>query len=250
MIAERLGWPAATLGATLDRLTDDQSHDSPRYRCGKSGDRGVLAGNRQCHRPVRRGSLPLDEGDSRGQEEAGGVLTLADLGIDSTTVGLDAAWSKVRADDPASCPRRRAALSSMRTAPDRRLCVEFLTARQHTSERARLLMSEVLIVADQVDSSPSPAGAGASPWLAGSEGRSLWSSASPTRQWPRRSQSTAPREVLFATDPCAHRLSRRAEGRSTCADRGRCGRGRDPDQLHPGGEGRLRDGLRSNSSLA
>jgi electron transfer flavoprotein beta subunit len=70
MIAERLGWPAATLGATLsvseDRLTirrDTEPHG-----------RGTLARDRQRDRSVGRGPLPLDEGDSRGQEEAGGVL--------------------------------------------------------------------------------------------------------------------------------------------------------------------------------
>ena len=46
--------------------------------------------------------------------------TLADLGIDSAAVGLDAAWSKVVQTTPAR-PRSRVGSSSMKMAPDRRL---------------------------------------------------------------------------------------------------------------------------------
>ena len=46
--------------------------------------------------------------------------TLAELGIDATAVGLDAASSKVLQTTPRP-PRSRAASSSIKTAPDRRL---------------------------------------------------------------------------------------------------------------------------------
>ena len=65
MIAERLGWPAATLGATFS-VTDRPHHDSPRYRCGEPHDRGTPARDRERYRPIRRGPVPLDEGDSCG----------------------------------------------------------------------------------------------------------------------------------------------------------------------------------------
>ena len=50
--------------------------------------------------------------------------------------------------------------------------------------------------------------------------------------------------------PGPHGLSRRAESRSACADRRQCGHGRDPDQLHPPRERKLLDGSRSSSSPA
>ena len=51
MIAERLGWPAATLGATLS--VSEAPHHPPRYRCREPDDRGTPARDRQRYRSVR-----------------------------------------------------------------------------------------------------------------------------------------------------------------------------------------------------
>ena len=75
--------------------------------------------------------------------------TLADLGIDAAAVGLDAAWTKVVQTTPAPAEGGRAASSPTKTAPDRRLWSTSWPPAS-TSER-EALMSEVLVVAEQVD---------------------------------------------------------------------------------------------------
>ena len=100
MIAERLGWPAATLGATLE-LSGGQRPDPPRHRRGQSHRRGAAAGGGECHRPVRRGALSVDEGHSGGQEEAGRELGSVRSGRGpASSVGLDAAWTRVQETAP------------------------------------------------------------------------------------------------------------------------------------------------------
>ena len=47
-------------------------------------------------RPVRRGPLPVVQGDHGGEEEAAGDLRRsADLGVDADQVGLSVAWTEV-----------------------------------------------------------------------------------------------------------------------------------------------------------
>jgi len=89
MVAERLGWPAVTLGATLSvadgrvtiRRDDDLAIVSVTDQSGEArypSMRGILAAKKK---PVE-------------------TWTLADLGIDASAVGLDAAWSKVLRTSP------------------------------------------------------------------------------------------------------------------------------------------------------
>jgi len=116
MIAERLGWPAATLGATLSVADDDLTIRR---------DTDVASLTIQARLPAivsvtdqsGEARYPSMKGILAAKKKPVESWTLGDLGIDGTTVGLDAAWSKVVHTTPR--PPKEAS-SSMRTVPDRR----------------------------------------------------------------------------------------------------------------------------------
>jgi electron transfer flavoprotein beta subunit len=99
MIAERLSWPAATLGATLtvtdDSLTIRRDTDvaSLEIEASLPAIVSVTDQSGEARYPSMKGILAAKKKPVQS-------WTLADLGIDSTTVGLDAAWSKVRQTTP------------------------------------------------------------------------------------------------------------------------------------------------------
>ncbi|HEX3196170.1 MAG TPA: electron transfer flavoprotein subunit beta/FixA family protein [Propionibacteriaceae bacterium] len=99
MIAERLGWPAATLGATLsvadDHLTIRRDTDvaSLTIEAPLPAIVSVTDQSGEARYPSMKGILAAKKKPVES-------WTLADLGIDSTTVGLEASWSKVLQTTP------------------------------------------------------------------------------------------------------------------------------------------------------
>ena len=94
MIAERLSWPAATLGATLsvadDQVTIRRDDDvaSLTIEASLPAIVSVTDQSGEARYPSMRGILAAKKKPVES-------WTLADLGIEPTSVGLNAAWSKV-----------------------------------------------------------------------------------------------------------------------------------------------------------
>jgi electron transfer flavoprotein beta subunit len=99
MTAERLGWPAATLGATLsladDRVTIRRDDDVASYtiEAGLPAIVSVTDQSGEARYPSMKGILAA-------KKKPVETWTLADLGIEDASVGLDAAWSKVLQTTP------------------------------------------------------------------------------------------------------------------------------------------------------
>jgi electron transfer flavoprotein beta subunit len=99
MIAERLGWPAATLGATLsladDRVSIRRDDDVASFTIEVSLPAIVSVTDQsgEARYPSMKGILAA-------KKKPVEAWALADLGLDATSVGLDAAWSKVLQTTP------------------------------------------------------------------------------------------------------------------------------------------------------
>jgi electron transfer flavoprotein beta subunit len=99
MIAERLSWPAVTLGATLslvdDRVTIRRDDDVASYtiEAGLPAVVSVTDQSGEARYPSMKGILAA-------KKKPVETWTLSDLGIDAASVGLDAAWSKVLQTTP------------------------------------------------------------------------------------------------------------------------------------------------------
>ena len=94
MIAERLGWPAATLGATLsvadDHVTIRRDDDvaSSTIEANLPAIVSVTDQSGEARYPSMKGILAA-------KKKPVETLTLADLGMETAAVGLEAAWSNV-----------------------------------------------------------------------------------------------------------------------------------------------------------
>jgi electron transfer flavoprotein beta subunit len=94
MIAERLGWPAATLGATLEL-------DGDTVRIRRDGDLASLTIEARLPAVVSvtdqsgEARYPSMKGILAAKRKPVEVWTLGDLGIEPNSVGLAAAWTKV-----------------------------------------------------------------------------------------------------------------------------------------------------------
>ena len=99
MIAERLSWPAATLGATLsvadDQVTIRRDDDvaSLTIEASLPAIVSVTDQSGEARYPSMRGILAAKKKPVES-------WTLADLGIEPSSVGLNAAWSKVLQTSP------------------------------------------------------------------------------------------------------------------------------------------------------
>src|SRR5215211_9382284 len=99
MIAERLGWPAATLGATLsvaeDRVTirRDDDVESLTIEADLPAIVSVTDQSGEARYPSMKGILAA-------KKKPVETWTLSDVGIDAASVGLDAARSKVLQTTP------------------------------------------------------------------------------------------------------------------------------------------------------
>ena len=99
MVAERLGWPAATLGASLEvgdgsvTIRRDTDVASLTVQAALPAVVSVTDQSGEARYPSMKGILaakkkPVEEWD------------LADLGVDPASVGLDAAWTRVQETSP------------------------------------------------------------------------------------------------------------------------------------------------------
>jgi len=99
MIAERLNWPAATLGATLS-LADDQvtirRDDDVASLTIEASLPAIVSVTDQSG----EARYPSMKGILAAKKKPVEMWTLADLGIAEAAVGLDAAWSKVHQTTP------------------------------------------------------------------------------------------------------------------------------------------------------
>jgi electron transfer flavoprotein beta subunit len=99
MIAERLSWPAATLGATLSVADDqvsirrDDDVASLTIEASLPAIVSVTDQSGEARYPSMRGILAAKKKPVES-------WTLADLGIEPTSVGLNSAWSKVLQTSP------------------------------------------------------------------------------------------------------------------------------------------------------
>ncbi len=99
MIAERLGWPAATMGATLSlagrtvTIRRDTDTASLTVEADLPAVVSVTDQSGEARYPSMKGILAAKK---KPVEE----LTLSDLGIEEGSVGLDAAWTKVAQTAP------------------------------------------------------------------------------------------------------------------------------------------------------
>ena len=129
MVAERLGWPAATLGASLEigdgsvTIRRDTDVASLTVQAALPAVVSVTDQSGEARYPSMKGILaakkkPVEEWD------------LSDLGVDPASVGLDAAWTRVQETSP------RPPKEAGRQVPDEdgagaTALVEFLTAGKY-----------------------------------------------------------------------------------------------------------------------
>jgi electron transfer flavoprotein beta subunit len=99
MIAERLGWPAATLGATLS-LADDQVTIRRDDDVASSTIEADLPAIVSVTDQSGEARYPSMKGILAAKKKPVETWTLADLGLDAASVGLAAAWSKVLQTNP------------------------------------------------------------------------------------------------------------------------------------------------------
>ena len=129
MIAERLGWPAATLGATLsvveDRLTIRRDTDvaSLMIEAPLPAIVSVTDQSGEARYPSMKGILAAKKKPVES-------WTLADLGIDATAVGLEAARSKVLQTTPRP-PKEPGRVVVDEDGAGSSALVEFLTAGKY-----------------------------------------------------------------------------------------------------------------------
>jgi electron transfer flavoprotein beta subunit len=129
MIAERLGWPAVTLGATLslveDRLTIRRDTDvaSLMIEAPLPAIVSVTDQSGEARYPSMKGILAAKKKPVES-------WTLADLGVDATAVGLEAAWSKVLQTTPRP-PKEPGRVIVDEDGAGSSALVEFLTAGKY-----------------------------------------------------------------------------------------------------------------------
>lgn len=99
MVAERLGWPAATLGATLEvsdgrvRIRRDTDVASLTIEASLPAVVSVTDQSGEARYPSMKGILAAKKKPVENWD-------LGDLGVDPSSVGLDAAWTRVQETSP------------------------------------------------------------------------------------------------------------------------------------------------------
>jgi electron transfer flavoprotein beta subunit len=99
MVAERLGWPAATMGATLslEGRTVTVRRDTDVASLTVQADLPAVVSVTDQSGEAR---YPSMKGILAAKKKPVEQLSLSDLGIDPAEVGLDAAWTKVQQTAP------------------------------------------------------------------------------------------------------------------------------------------------------
>jgi electron transfer flavoprotein beta subunit len=129
MIAERLGWPAATLGATLEldgrsvTIRRDTDTASLTVQADLPAVVSVTDQSGEARYPSMKGILAAKK---KPVEE----LTLDDLGIEAAEVGLDAAWTKVEQTTPRP-PKEAGKVVTDEDGSGAAALVEFLSAGKY-----------------------------------------------------------------------------------------------------------------------
>src|SRR5918997_4999286 len=129
MIAERLGWPAATLAASLS-VTDGT------VTIRRDGDLASLTVQADLPAVVSmtdqsgEARYPSMKGILAAKKKPVETLTLADLGVDPATVGLDAAACRVLRADPRP-PREAGRVVSDEDGAGAAALVDFLAAGKY-----------------------------------------------------------------------------------------------------------------------
>ena len=130
MIAERLGWPAATLGATLE-VADGTA------TIRRDGDVASLTVEADLPAVVSvtdqsgEARYPSMKGILAAKKKPVETWTLADLGIDAGVGRSGCGLDQGARDRPRGRPRRRDRSSPTRTAPGATALVEFLAAGKY-----------------------------------------------------------------------------------------------------------------------
>jgi electron transfer flavoprotein beta subunit len=129
MVAERLGWPAATFGATLELTTSG-------VRIRRDGDTATLV----VEAPLPAVVSVTDQSGEARYPSMRGILaakkkpvetwSLADLGVDPAGVGLTAAWTTVLDAQPRP-PKQAGQVVTDEDGSGSAALVEFLTAGKY-----------------------------------------------------------------------------------------------------------------------
>jgi electron transfer flavoprotein beta subunit len=129
MIAERLEWPAATLGATLelDERTVTIRRDDDAASLIVAADLPAVVSVTDQSGEAR---YPSMKGILAAKKKPVEKWTLADLAIDPASVGLDAAWSRVRDTTPRP-PKQAGRVVSDDDGSGAQALVEFLVAGKY-----------------------------------------------------------------------------------------------------------------------
>jgi electron transfer flavoprotein beta subunit len=129
MVAERLGWPAATLAHTI-AVADGT------VTIRRDGDTASLTVEAPLPAVVSvtdqsgEARYPSMKGILAAKKKPVEVWSLADLGIDPGSVGLDAAWSRVVSADPRP-PKEAGRVVTDEDGTGSTALVEFLTAGKY-----------------------------------------------------------------------------------------------------------------------
>jgi electron transfer flavoprotein beta subunit len=129
MVAERLGWPAATLGATLNveggsvRIRRDTDLASLIVEAPLPAIVSVTDQSGEARYPSMRGILAA-------KKKPVETWDLDDLGVDASSVGLDAAWTRVVTASPRP-PKEAGRVVADDDGGGAQAVVEFLTAGKY-----------------------------------------------------------------------------------------------------------------------
>jgi electron transfer flavoprotein beta subunit len=129
MVAERLGWPAATLGATL-------SLDGRTVTIRRDGDVASLTVEADLPAVVSvtdqsgEARYPSMKGILAAKKKPVDTWSLADLGLDPGTVGLDAASSRVQQTSPRP-PKEAGRIVTDEDGTGAKALVDFLVAGKY-----------------------------------------------------------------------------------------------------------------------
>lgn len=129
MLAERLGWPAATFGATLEVHGDvvtirrDTDQASLTIEADLPAVVSVTDQSGEARYPSMKGILAAKKKPVQ-------TWSLADLGIDPASVGLDGAWTKVLETTPRP-PKQAGRLVTDDDGSGAQALVEFLAASKY-----------------------------------------------------------------------------------------------------------------------